>query len=320
MTSARPALARTTCHDGRVTLPIHYIVPLARETRWSDLLAVLIEADPHTGFRALGLDPPQGGVTVEREAPSAGRDRIDLLVHDRAGARAVVEVKVLSGLDHRQLERYAEAFPQLSQRVLVLARLPSSLPAASAWESLTWEDVLEQFAQSGNDWVATTARAWRKDLEHRVPRVSTGTIWNEIPAGDDLVLPLRARMAWVFGQLRPPPGVEHDLVESSAGKSWVARMTTQARAENYLIRAEAEESLRGAVTTLRGPRVKICLVQTGVDSSRDFDWDYLLALWAIMAPTRDDWRGSPNPRPSTVETRPARGSNLRMAPFRSSAM
>lgn len=48
---------------------------------------------------------------------------------------------------------------------------------------------------------------------------------------------------------------------------------------------------------MRGPSVKICLVQTGVDTSADFDWDYLLSLWPTMASARSDWvTEKPKPR------------------------
>jgi hypothetical protein len=35
---------------------------------------------------------------------------------------------------------------------------------------------------------------------------------------------------------------------------------------------------------LKGPLVKVCLVQRDVDTSEGFDWDYLLKLWKIMEP------------------------------------
>ena len=276
-------------------LPIHHLVPLGVETRWSDLLATLIEADPDTGFAAMGLDPPLGIVAVEREAASTGRDRIDLLIRDGNGARAIIEVKVLSGLRPGQLDRYAEAFPLLDKRVVFLERLPSTLPVGSTWAARTWEQVLTQFTTSKNSWVSATAAAWREYMQDRVPRVNSETVWNDVPPGEDLVLAMRTRMAWVYGRLSPPLQVERDLVESSAGKSWVARMTIAAQVPRYLIRVEGEESLRG-VTTPRGPIVKICLVQTGVTTSKGFDWEYLHKLWAVMAPTRTDWSGSPRPR------------------------
>jgi hypothetical protein len=38
-----------------------------------------------------------------------------------------------------------------------------------------------------------------------------------------------------------------------------------------------------------GPSVKVTLLQHGVDTSAGFDWDYLLAMWPLMARARTDW-------------------------------
>lgn len=79
-------------------------------------------------------------------------------------------------------------------------------------------------------------------------------------------------------------------------------MDVAARAPGYRIRVEAEESLavrefRGSASAsppvMRGPSVKVCLVQTGATTSRDFDWDYLLTLWPLMAAARADWVTAP---------------------------
>jgi hypothetical protein len=39
----------------------------------------------------------------------------------------------------------------------------------------------------------------------------------------------------------------------------------------------------------RGPSIKVCLLQRDVQTSADFDWDYLLAMWPRMAAARSDW-------------------------------
>jgi acyl-CoA reductase-like NAD-dependent aldehyde dehydrogenase len=40
-------------------------------------------------------------------------------------------------------------------------------------------------------------------------------------------------MSWLFSQLRAPAGVERDLVGSSAGVSWVARMYAETPVSGY---------------------------------------------------------------------------------------
>lgn len=184
--------------------------------------------------------------------------------------------------------------------------LPVYVPSSSGWTATTWETVLGAFARSSNTWVAETARAWLTHVDLSMPRVGGDTTWNDVRDGEDFVVATRARMAWVYEQLDPPHPIVHDLVGSSAGVSWVARMNVPASAPRYLIRVEAEEGLpvrdypkRASATAprVRGPSIKVCLVQTGVTTSKDFDWDYLLALWPPMARARSDWATAPaNPR------------------------
>jgi len=282
------------------TIPIGHLLPLASENRWSDLLAVFIEADPATASVAFGLSPPLSAPRVRREARGSGKDRIDLLVWDRDVLRAVVEVKVLSGLGRRQLDRYRAAHPDAGAYLLVFPqRLPLHLCAGSGWTGLTWDEVLAVFGRSPNAWVVQTAASWRSHLQAALPNVGPTTRWNGLRSGEDFAIALRARMSWVYGAMHPPPPIVHDLVESAAGVSWVARMTLPARQPGYLIRVEAEENLpdrdfpKYASATghaPRGPSVKICLVQTAVTTSAGFDWDnYLRSLWQIMGPARDDW-------------------------------
>jgi hypothetical protein len=57
------------------------------------------------------------------------------------------------------------------------------------------------------------------------------------------VIAMRARMSWLFSQLRAPAGVERDLVGSSAGVSWVARMYAETPVSGYWIMSEVEENL-----------------------------------------------------------------------------
>lgn len=225
--------------------PIRHLVPLGAENRWSDLLAALIETDPHPVAGLLGLGDSPHQVVVEREAAAGGRHRIDLVITVDTAKRCVAEAKVLSGLGLNQLQRYREAHPAVSHHVLIsLERLPIDVPTSSGWRSVHWEDLLRAMVDSRIPWVAETASAWLSYVDQAMPQLSAGTRWNDLRPGEDFVIAMRARVAWVYRQLRPSPAVEHDLVSSSAGRSWVARLYTLAQTPGYWVYAEAEEHLR----------------------------------------------------------------------------
>lgn len=84
---------------------LSYLLPLGRETRWTDLLAVLIQSDPASAAVALQLGVPEARLSVRREARAGDHDRLDLQVLKGERVAAVVEVKVLSGLGRTQLDR-----------------------------------------------------------------------------------------------------------------------------------------------------------------------------------------------------------------------
>jgi len=280
-------------------LPLHHLLALNNENRWTDVLAVLVETDPMAASVALGLDPPLRSPTVRREAVEGGGSRLDLLVCEGDRTRVVVEAKVLSGLHRAQLRRYRERRSDAERYLIVyLARLPVHVLPESGWSTLTWESLLEGFANSTDAWVARTATAWRSYLDIAIPTVDEHTRWNDLRGGEDFVVAMRARMSWVFEHLDTPKGVQRGLAGSSAGVSWVCKMDLRAKAPGYLIRVEAEESLpvqdfpkrfSPGSRTPRGPSVRVCLAQTGVDTSSGFDWDYLLRLWPVMAAARSDW-------------------------------
>lgn len=278
--------------------PIRHILDVHSENRWSDLLAVLIEADPSRATALIGPVPCGAAVHVERESQAGGRDRVDLVVRLDGAVHAVVEVKVFSGLGLAQLDRYAAAVPANRYAFVHPQRLAVSVGPASVWQVVSWEQILDGFCSSPHPWVAETARAWRDHLDRAVPVVGGGTRWSELTEGEDFVVALRARMSWVYGRLSPTPPIEFDLVPSSAGVSWVARMWCQALRPGYYAMVEAEERLSvrdypkwaGADRNgARGPSVKVVLLQTGVATSAGFDWDYLAAMWPLMAAARDDW-------------------------------
>jgi hypothetical protein len=178
---------------------LSFIVPPAAENRWSDLLAVLLTADPAPMAGLLGVEFDQ----VKRELTvrgSAARkaDRLDLLLLRAETPTAAIEVKLLSDLGPRQLTRYLESFPGAQTYVVLhLERLPVTLRRAHPWRALTWEAVLDAYAASTNSWVATTAQAWRSQLNTLVPAVDATAVWNDVP--DDasgMELALRIRVVW----------------------------------------------------------------------------------------------------------------------------
>ena len=279
-------------------LPIGHILDVHNENRWSDLLAVLIEADPAHATVLVGPVPSGSVMRVERESRAGGRDRVDLVVHLDASVHAVIEVKVFSGIGLAQLDRYVAAVPASRYVFVHPERLAVHVRSDSEWHVVSWESILDGFSASANVWVSATARAWRNHLDGAVPAVGGDTRWCDLREGEDFVVALRARMSWVYGQLSPPAPIKFDLVPSSAGVSWVTTMRCPASRPGYDAMVEAEENLPvrnypkwAGVSSIgaRGPSVKVVLVQTGVATSAGFDWDYLAAMWPVMAAARADW-------------------------------
>jgi hypothetical protein len=276
---------------------LSHLLPLNKEDRWSDLLASFVQRDPSTAARILGLSLDDA-VRVRREVTAKPRDRVDLVIDGDSGPHAVVEVKLLSGLGERQLQRYSSSFPGAEHYLVIAPRLLFvDIRTAPGWRVLAWEDVLAGFSSSLDLWVAETAAEWGRHLIDSLPTVEADTVWNVIPEGEDFELALRARMAWVFSRTNSPEGVEQDLVPSSAGASWVARMHAPARRDGYWIVVEVEENLPVQEFPRRsergrpplGPSVKVMLNQRDVDTSANFDWTYLGALWPAMSAARTDW-------------------------------
>ena len=291
----------------RVAPAVRHLLPLSSEVRWSDLLAALIETDPDPVAEIFGL-PADAAVRVRREEVPRRGDRVDLVISVDGEQRTVVEVKVLSGVTARQLSGYEEAFPDVATRLLVfLERLLVTVPEGSAWRPVTWEELMRAFAGSADAWVAQTARAWLAHLEESVPALHSGTRWNDLTPGEDFVVALRARMTWVYQHLAPVEGVDHDLLESAAGVSWVAMMSAPAAVPGYSVLVETEETLpvrdfpkyaSSDGYQPRGPSIKVCLRQDDVTTSAGFDWNHLHHLWTtVMEPARSDWvTNSASPR------------------------
>jgi hypothetical protein len=267
---------------------LSFVIPASNENRWSDLLATLISTDPRPMAGLLGVECD----SIHREVVVPGQvgrnsERLDLRLRRNGQDVAAIEVKLLSDLGPRQLARYQDAFPSAGiYRVLHLARLPVNLRDAAPWESLMWESVLDAYARSEHLWVATTAKAWLAQLGSLVPVVSADTVWNDVP--DDpasFELALRTRVAWLGSQMDMWCGLEHDIVASSGGGNWAARMWASCSAPGHFVTAEVQEGLtayewrpdpdRPYRERLPGPVVLLGLRQEDVTTSADFDWSLL---------------------------------------------
>lgn len=278
---------------------IGFALPINSENRWSDLLAVMVATDPGPACELLGLDVDPAEVHVEREVTVDSANRPDLVLRVGDRMAAVIEVKVLAGLGPKQLLRYEEAEPGADRYVVVFPeRLVVDTTHAPAWQPVTWEAVLASYAQSSRPWVQTCALAWQAHLDEALPKVDAETSWGGLTDGDPFVVAMRARASWVYANLDPPEGVEHDLVGSSAGASWPIRLYVQAAAPGYWAMVDVEERMgvrtipkfaNAATHAPLGPSVKVVLLQENVTTSAGFDWDYLLAMWQLMAAARDDW-------------------------------
>lgn len=295
--------AVSTEHDGDPAKPpvLRLILPVGREERWSDLLAVMVESDPGPMCWLLGIKR-EDNLDVVREAVVDTGSRPDLVLRVGGRSLAVIENKLLSGFGRRQLDRYVRADPDADCYVVIHPeRL--ALTVDDPWRAISWEDVLAAYSESTSRWVATTAAAWREHLDTALPVVGPDTVWNRLVPGEEFSLALRARMSWVYNAIEPPDGVDCDLVSSAAGQSWVARVMRPASVPGYRVQAEIEERLaaRGFPKFATdsgplplGPKVTVALLQSDVDTSSGFDWDYLLAIWTeVMSTFRADWSTTP---------------------------
>ena len=275
----------------RIEPDLRFIVPAANENRWTDLLASLISTDPDPIAQFIGAEPDDLRREVVVPSPVDRKsDRLDLLLLRDGHQLAAIEVKVLSDLGPKQLERHLDAFPDAdSHYVLHLGQLPLSLRGAPQWQSLTWESVLTAYSESGHPWVAATARAWLTQLHSLVPHVDSSTVWNEVPddaAGFELAL--RTRIVWLSGRMDSWCELDHELSLSSGGGAWVADMSATASPSHRVI-AQIQEGLpaqawrmdpdRPYRSRLDGPMVLVGLRQDGVSTSAGFDWHLLHRLF-----------------------------------------
>lgn len=264
------------------------LVPLNREGNWSDLLAALIETDPAPMRSTLGLGNV-GDLCVSRERnvlrhadtpDTSDKDQIDLVISAVATNEvlALIEVKVLAALGDSQLERYSNSLPTNCKRLLQLKQFEVQ-PRTAGWESLTWEVVLQAYSKSHDPWVATTARAWQKQIDAVVPKVDGSTVWGSALEEADGEIGLRARVAWLHARMSTWCKLPYAFELSSRGQSWIVTMRAATPVPGYTVQIEIEESMdiaeRYTSKQLLGPTVLIGLVQHNVENPYHFDWKLL---------------------------------------------
>lgn len=286
--------------SNQLALPdVGHLLPFASETSWSNLLASMITTDPTPLWQLLGIEASNEPPTIVREVPVGNAGRIDLIIKTGGKVLAVIEIKVLSGLGPRQLDRYQDAVPDAEHYLVVHPkRLTVDVSSTPDWDATSWEAVLGGYAVSANAWVATTARAWRAHLDAHLPKVDGTTVWNELSSGDGFVLQMRTRFSWLHSRVVPPTGVRSRLGQSSKGVSSTFGLSAPAAVERYTAVAEVEERLpvqsypkwAGTGSELIGPSLWVGLRMDRIDSSEEFDWMYLLQVWnEVLADARSDW-------------------------------
>ncbi len=267
-----------------------FLLSGVNETRWSDVLAALIEGDPGPIARFIGTEPDavEREVVLRGEAGGRNSDRLDLVLKRGEHVVGVVEVKVLSDVGIDQLQRYERAFPGAGGRyVLTLSEFPPSTRAP--WIELTWQEVLTAYAGSSDPWVAATARGWLEHLVDLVPAVNATTGWNDLRREEAAAfeLDLRTRVAWLASRMHAWCTMEHDLTMSSGGGAWVAAMRTPVTSDHWLF-AEVQEGMpaqewapndRPYAARVRGPVILAGLTQRGPRTSESFDWRLLHQLF-----------------------------------------
>ena len=78
------------------------------------------------------------------------------------------------------------------------------------------------------------------------PFVNENTVWNDVPDEPAAMeLELRARVTWLSRQMDFWCTLEHDMVPSSGGGNWVARMWAPASAPGHHVTAELQERYVG---------------------------------------------------------------------------
>ena len=309
-----------TVVDTRIRL--QNLVAFSKENTWSDLMACFIETDPDPFARVIGGERPGSPVKVLREHSLGKAGRFDMLVMAGEFRWVAIEAKVLSEIDDSQLKRYEAAFAEHTQqpiyRILYSQRLGIERADRSEdlWEPVSWESLIEAYASSSNTWVSQTAKAWEDHIA-AVCAVTGTTIWNDIGAGENLVIALRTRLDYVRNHLERRPDLSVDLIAGGGGRSPVLMATMpMKRNPNYRVIAEVQEGLSTRAFSriagrpgdaLAGPMLRLIIQLRGLDkadtsASKQFDWKILRRMWEIAensdkdADWKWDRKGRPQPK------------------------
>lgn len=288
-----------------MSLDLSSLLPFESASRWGDTLTALARTDPGMLARALGVhEVAQEGRTwsVHREVPWDRANLPDIVLRDQDGAvRVVVSAVVLGDFTVTRLARYQQTRPGADDYVVLTPRVFGERVPPEGWRWRAWEDALAVFAGSSDLWSRETALWWLDEIQHALPSVDGATAWDDVSGrrvGRGIGASVRARLLWLDEQVPRVSGVERTLHGSSGDNGWILELRAATGQQGYSVVVECEEQLSPRYFTdpdavPRGLTAFVALELSGVRSSRDFDWDYLLALWHVMSDSGQAWTGNP---------------------------
>lgn len=137
------------------------------------------------------------------------------------------------------------------------------------------------------------------------------TRWNDLPDGVLFATAIRTRMAWLAVAVSPPEGVSAVLATSAKGDSTILAMSADTPVAQYRVSCAVEEArdvsewpgiVSASTIGPRGPFVAVRLEQSGITTSRDYNWRHLAALWPTLQRSGFAWR-TRGPRKNTEHDR-----------------
>lgn len=283
------------------------LTPIDSESKWVSLLATCLALSPSVLESLLGAECSRvKKVHCEYQSRIDGnKDRADIYIESMA-ADVIIECKVLSAINPSQLERYETSFPDAKYRVVVSPqRIRPPVDIRPGWIYLTWEELFERIAVNPNPWLTSTVEMWSESLKRQLPDVQGSTPWNLVGPDEPFILAMRARVVWIAHSLVGSETVKPRFGQSSKGVSWTTGFDTSAGRDGYRLVLDLEEQLpvqqfpfksTDSRRLLKGPAIRIFLLQEGVSTSREFDWDHLARLWPTLESSGYEWSGAPKPR------------------------
>ena len=130
---------------------------------------------------------------------------------------------------------------------------------------------------------------WVIDPNVPWPDVAADTVWNAVPnTSAAFRTAMQARMSWLAARTEMWQGYQHQLFTPADG-SWVLRLGLPMPGTGHIVACEIQEGMPASgwryrpgpslAERLSGPRVWVGLVQPGVQTSANFDWDLLAYLF-----------------------------------------